>query len=435
MADTPWASWGRYPPAQPRSVRVLRDRYTGLQASPGPMLPYGNGRSYGDVCLNNGGELLATRGLDRFIAFDRGAGILRCEAGVLLADILRLVVLQGWFLPVTPGTQFVTVGGAIANDVHGKNHHQAGSFGCHVRALELLRSDGERLLCSPTQNVPWFAATVGGLGLAGLITWAEIQLAPIANPFLWATSKRFGSLDEFWQINAEAEARYPYAVAWIDCLAQGNAMGRGVFFAGEHAGAQDQLPFFRKREWRVPFDPPISLINRLSLTAFNGLYYHCPFTGQAVLTHYVPFFYPLDSILEWNRIYGHRGFFQYQCVLPPESSRDGLKTLLREIGRGRAGSFLAVLKTFGEIRSPGMLSFPRPGATLALDFPNRGETTLKLFERLDAVVAEAGGALYPAKDARMAPSMFRRGFSAWETFSGFVDPRFSSSFWRRVTEK
>jgi FAD/FMN-containing dehydrogenase len=399
------------------------------------MLAYGNGRSYGDVCLNEGGELLTTRGLDRFISFDRGTGILRCEAGVLLADILRLVVPQGWFLSVTPGTQFVTVGGAIANDVHGKNHHQAGSFGCHVRAFELLRSDGARLLCSSTQNAQWFAATIGGLGLTGLMSWAEIQLAPITNPFLWTSTKRFGSLDEFWQINAEAEARYPYAVSWIDCLAQGDALGRGVLFAGEHAGVQDQLPSLQQRELRVPFDPPISLINRVSLTAFNLLYYHRPLITEPQLTHYSPFFYPLDSILEWNRIYGRTGFFQYQCVLPAESSRDSLKALLREIGRGREGSFLAVMKTFGKVRSPGMLSFPRVGATLALDFPNRGAKTLALFERLDAVVAEAGGALYPAKDARMKPAMFRQGFPAWEAFSNFVDPHFSSSFWRRVTEK
>lgn len=351
-----------------------------------------------------------------------------------LADVLAFTVPQGWFLPVTPGTQYVTIGGAIANDVHGKNHHRAGSFGCHVRVLELLRSDGRRIECGPDQNTDWFAATVGGLGLTGLITWAELQLVPISNPFLWSFTRRFSDLSEFWAFNSEAERRYPYTVAWVDCLAKGPRMGRGIYFAGEHAPAQADLPRYRARRLAIGFELPFSLVNRPSLAAFNFFYYHRPISARPTLTHYVPFFYPLDGIDQWNRIYGRKGFYQYQCVLPRAGERDALKQLLGEIARDGHGSFLAVLKTFGDVRSPGLLSFPRAGVTLALDFPNRDSATHKLFERLDRVVMDAGGALYPAKDARMPAEMFRRGFPAWQEFARYRDPAFSSNFWRRVME-
>ncbi len=430
-------SWNRIPAVRHARTVRLTDRFAPLPRLAGQsdrLLPHGNGRSYGDVCLNADGTLLLTRGLDRFVQFDPARGVVRCEAGVLLSELLALVVPQGWFLPVTPGTQYVTVGGAIANDVHGKNHHRVGTFGCHVRRLELLRSDGERIECGKDRNTEWFAATVGGLGLTGLITWAELQLARIANAFMWARMWRFGDLAEFWDINHEAETRYPYAVAWVDCLAKGRRLGRGIYFAGEHAPAQAALPAVRARRRRIAFDPPFSLVNRPSLAVFNFFYYHRPIPSTCELVHYAPFFYPLDAVEEWNRIYGRRGFYQYQCVLPKTAERDALKELLTEIGRDGQGSFLAVLKTFGPLRSPGMLSFPREGVTLALDFPNRGARTERLFARLDRVVMEAGGALYPAKDARMPPEVFRRSFPAWEEFMHFRDPAFSSSFWRRVAE-
>jgi FAD/FMN-containing dehydrogenase len=399
------------------------------------MLAYGNGRSYGDVCLNAGGTLLLTRGLDRFIQFNAVEGIIRCEAGVLLSELQRLAIPRGWFLPVTPGTQYVTVGGAVANDVHGKNHYRAGSFGCHVRALGLLRSDGSYIECGPHQNREWFAATVGGLGLTGLITWAELQLMPVANPFLVTRAWRFHDLVEFWDLNEAAEQRYAYTVAWVDCLARGRRLGQGIYFAGEHAPATTEAPSYRSRDFQVVFDLPFSLVNRLSLAVFNFIYYHRPIRNKPTVMHYIPFFYPLDAIGQWNRIYGRKGFFQYQCVLPKSNGREGVRMLLDEIGRSGQGSFLAVLKTFGAIRSPGLLSFPREGVTLALDFPNRGTTTRRLFDRLDRVVMEAGGALYPAKDARMPAELFRRGFPEWEKFTRYRDPAFSSDFWRRVAER
>lgn len=427
-------SWNRLPRVAPEAVYALTQRTAIVPDSlPRPMLAYGNGRSYGDVCLTEQGTLLLTRGLDRFIEFDAQHGVLRCEAGVTLAEILALVVPQGWFLSSTPGTRLATIGGAVANDVHGKNHHAVGSFGHHVRALALWRSDGSVIECRPDDHNGWFAATLGGLGLTGLIVWVEIQLMPIQTPWMWVESQRFANLDEFWTLNHHAQARWPYTVAWIDCLATGNAQGRGILLAGQHASSQTTLPTFTERRKRIPVDPPFSLVNRLSLRAFNALYYRQPVTPQGALSHYVPYFYPLDGIQDWNRIYGRQGFYQYQCVIPPGEAETAIAELLKAVARRGEGSFLAVLKHFGNQPSLGMLSFPRPGTTLALDFPNRGEKTLRLLQALDAIVQEAGGALYPGKDARMPASLFQSGYPQWEAFSAYIDPHFSSRFWQRVT--
>lgn len=428
-------SWGRYPVTSEKVV-TLADRHALLPASDMSVLPLGNARSYGDSCLNDGGILLAARGLDHFIAFDPATGVLTCEAGVLFSEILDLSVPQGWFLPVTPGTRFVTVGGAIANDVHGKNHHRAGTFGHHVLAFELLRTDGTRMRCTPTENAAWFAATVGGLGLTGVVTWATIQLRRVAGPWMSAESHRFGNLSEFFELSRASDRDYEYTVSWIDCVASGKALGRGLFSLANHAPASpDTRPTAGTRTLGVPLTPPISLINPLSLRAFNQLYYHRQRKSVVhATTHYQPFFYPLDSIANWNRIYGPRGFLQYQCVVPPEAAEVTMTELVSTISAGGAGSFLAVLKQFGDKPSLGMLSFPRPGTTLALDFPNGGAPTLALLDRLDAIVDGVGGAVYPAKDARMSGAHFRRYFPQWAAFSRFVDPGISSSFWRRVTE-
>lgn len=424
--------WNRYPIVNHAEVLDFEHRQAQLPQVESTMLAFGNGRSYGDVCLNENGTLIQTRKLNKFISFDRSTGRLTCESGVLLKDILDLIVPQGWFLPVTPGTRYVSVGGAIANDVHGKNHHLNGSFGHHLCQFELLRSDGKRLLCSPDQNQEWFNATIGGLGLTGLTTWAEIQLIPIANPYMITKTIRFKNLGEFWQLNSETESSWPYTVAWIDCVAKNKRQGRGILMLGKHAPAQEDLPAWQKTPKRFPVDPPFSLINSISLRAFNTVYYHAPRDKNALLTHYVPYFYPLDSMLEWNRIYGNKGFFQYQCVIPPETSQTGMRSLLNLIAKSGSGSFLAVLKVFGEQSPPGMLSFPRPGATLALDFPNKGASTLKLFREMDAVIRDHGGAIYPAKDARMPSDLFQSAFPLWKEFSQYIDPQFSSSFWRRV---
>lgn len=424
-------SWGRYPRVRQRVI-PLHDRAAPLPQAAELLLPRGNGRSYGDSCLNPDGALLAARGLDRFIAFDAEQGILRCEAGVLLSEILALTVPRGWFLPVTPGTQLVTVGGAIANDVHGKNHHARGSFGDHVAGFELLRSDGSRRWCSPSGHADWFRASVGGLGLTGLLTWAELRLMRVPGPAIAGETLRLANLREFFELSRASDQAYEYTVAWIDCLASGPALGRGLFMRGGHAGGAVAEPPAQS-PLRMPFTPPLPLVNGLSLRAFNTLYYAMPRRSPWRL-HYRPFLYPLDGIRDWNRMYGPAGFLQYQCVVPPGPAEDAVRELLARIARSGQGSFLSVLKLFGGRAAPGLLSFARPGATLALDFPNRGAGTFALLEQLDQVVGQAGGAVYPAKDARMSGASFRRYFPAWERFRAFVDPQFSSGFWRRVME-
>ncbi len=431
MSANPEA-WGRYPRATPARITRLTNRNAPLPESDLPLLVYGNGRSYGDVCLNDGGQVLLARGLDRFITFDPETGVLRAEAGVLLSEILELVVPQGWFLPVTPGTRFVTLGGAVANDVHGKNHHGAGTFGCHVRALELVRSDGSRRVCAPGDNPDWFAATIGGLGLTGLITWVEIQLRAIAGPWIQAESRRFGTLADFFTLAEASDRTHEFTVAWVDCAARGSNLGRGILLSGDFAPGDlgTGKPPQAHGRLTVPVTPPLSLINALSLKVFNALYYRKP--EGAFLSHYAPFFYPLDGIGHWNRIYGPKGFLQYQCVLPPAVAEPALRDLLARIAASGEGSFLAVLKRFGDKTSPGLLSFPRPGVTIALDFPFKGEVTLRLLDSLDAVVAAAGGALYPAKDARMSPEMFNISFPVLGQFIPLLDPGLSSGFWRRI---
>ena len=433
-----WPSWGRFPRVRHAGIVPVRWRgdpldLAGLGA---PVLPRGFGRSYGDSCLNEGGILLDARHLRRFIAFDRERGTLTCEAGVSIAEILALVVPHGWFLPVVPGTQFVSVGGAIANDIHGKNHHRQGSFGCHVRQLELLRSSGERLTCSPDENSALFAATVGGLGLTGLILSAELHLKRIPGRRIAAERIRFASLAEFFRIAGDSDASHEYTVAWVDCLATSRRVGRGVFFRGNPAPAasrHDGRPRSAPR-LRVPFDAPGGVLNPVGLRAFNALYYRLPAGLDRIrAVDYSRFFFPLDRIRDWNRLYGRRGFLQYQCVVPPAHAPEVIQRILHEVSRSRSASFLAVLKNFGDRTSPGMLSFPRPGSTLALDLPQRGDRTFALLDQLDAIVREAGGAVYPAKDARMSAETFQSYFPNWQAFAGLVDPVFSSSFWRRVT--
>lgn len=437
MTDKRYQSWGRYPKVDQEARKLYwRDDLLRTEAIPDTdFLPFGNGRSYGDVCLNDGGTLLDCRTLDRFIRFDPDTGVLRCEAGVLLSEILQLAIEKGWFLPVTPGTQFVTVGGAIANDVHGKNHHKAGTFGCHVRCFELLRSDGARLVCSPEDNTEFYNATIGGLGLTGVITWAEIQLSRINNPYIDYETIRYKNLGEFFALARESDKAYEHTVAWIDCLAKGKHLGRGLFIRGNYAEAlEGKVPKPSAVRLTFPVDPPFPLINHLSLKVFNNLYYRKQWADRVKgLMHYQPFFYPLDAIYAWNRIYGSKGFFQYQCAVPVDRMEEAIFEILVRIGNAGIGSFLAVLKLFGEKSSPGLLSFPMPGATLALDFPNNGEKTLRLLDQLDDVTRSAGGRVNPSKDARMRAEDFQEGYPNWRTMKMYIDPRISSSFWRRVT--
>lgn len=423
----------------PHAVYGLHSRYDRFPELPpeSTVLPFGNGRSYGDSCLNVGGALLQTRALDRFIHFDRDTGVFACEAGVLLADILRVAVPAGWFLPVVPGTCYVTVGGAIANDVHGKNHHRAGTFGGHVLRLELLRSNGERLRCSAVENPEWFAATVGGLGLTGVVTHAQLQLRRVPGSRVNLETLRFANLDEFFGLCEESDRNFEYTVAWIDCLSRGKHLGRGILQRANHAPDEAPRQPVASGKMVVPFAPPLSLVNGVSLRLFNTLHYHRQGAGLTRSSgSFQSFLFPLDRILHWNRLYGPRGFYQYQCVIPAPASREAAAQLLTAIARSGLGSFLAVLKRFGAASSSGMLSFPREGVTLALDFPNsKGPAVGQLFAALDVIVSAVGGRLYPAKDGRMPGTLFRSGYPRWQEFVQYIDPLCSSSFWRRVTEQ
>ena len=426
------SSWGRLS-AEPHHVFSARDLpalQQALRHSSNPGLAHGMGRSYGDACLNPGGTLWLTGGLDHFIAFNEDNGRLVCEAGVLLRDIQRLAVPRGWMLPVTPGTQLVTVGGAIANDVHGKNHHVLGSFGDHVLRLTLLRTNGETIECGPHERSDWFAATVGGVGLTGIITQAELQLRRTPGPWLDTETLAYANLDEFFQLADASEAHWEHTVSWIDCISGGG--GRGVFMRGNPiVTAPRPLPTAQQRT--MPLVSPVSLVNRLSLRPFNMAYYHLKkWRAGRAITHYEAFFYPLDNLLEWNRMYGPRGFFQYQSVVPRAVGRDAIQAMLREIARSGDGSFLAVLKTFGNRQPVGMLSFAQPGVTLALDFPNHGARTHRLFERLDAIVRAAQGRIYLAKDARMPRELFEAGYPRLPEFLPYRDPGISSGLSRRL---
>lgn len=430
-----YQSWGRHPKAYDQTIIPMRSIASPLSSTPPKtVLPYGLGRSYGDSCLNEGNALIPTHHLTNFMAFDASSGILKAEAGVSLAMILDTFVPRGWFLPVSPGTKFVTLGGAVANDIHGKNHHVAGTFGCHVHRFELIRSSGERLICSPTENSGLFAATIGGMGLTGLITWVEIKLHPIRSPYLDTRTTKFRNLDEFFDISRESDSQFEYSVSWVDCTSEGPNLGRGLFMAGNFSErTKPKAP----RSLAIPFpcQAPSWLLNSFFMRSFNTLYYNKQINRVVEgLTHYEPFFYPLDSILNWNRMYGARGFFQYQFVVPFEQDRGIIKEIFERITRSKRASFLAVLKTFGDIASPGIMSFPRKGVTLALDFPNDGAPTLALMDELDSIVLAAGGNVYPAKDARMSRHVFEASHPRLTEFKKHVDPQFSSSLWRRVTE-
>jgi FAD/FMN-containing dehydrogenase len=427
-------SWGRYP-KHPAELHPLfwKEDFPAPVAPESKMLAVGMGRSYGDVCLLQHGILLQTPNLDRLISFDSQTGRLRCEAGVTLAQILDFAVPRGWFLPVSPGTKYVTVGGAIANDIHGKNHHVAGTFGLHTLCFELVRSDGTHVLCSPTENAEWYAATIGGLGLTGLISWAEVQMRPIVSRRIRYHSTKFVGLDEFLALSQES-AHQEYSVAWIDCVSQGRNFARGLFLAGEHDENPGPLTPLDKPRVVMPFDLPAFALNRSSVGAFNTLYYHKQIgKRRSGLTDYEPFFYPLDRILQWNRLYGSQGLLQFQCVLPFDSGTLGMTDLLQAITASGLGSFLAVIKVFGDAVSPGIMSFPVPGITLALDFPIRREVSFALLDRLADITADFGGRMYPAKDACMSATHFQQFYPQWQQFSVYVDPAFSSSFWQRVT--
>jgi len=409
------SGWGRFPTAESDVVRVERqsDLSSLLQAGD-RMIPRGLGRSYGDASFLSTGQTIEIGRLNRMLAFDPGTGVLSCEAGVTIDELLAHFVPRGFFPPVTPGTRFVTLGGALACDVHGKNHHRDGSISRHVIGFELLTGNGARVHCSREANADLFWATLGGLGLTGIITEVTLRMKPIETSFISVDYDRASNLDHALEL-FQSDADYLYSVAWIDCLSKGDAMGRSVLMRGNPAtraqlsSGTEALRSGREGRLAVPFDLPGSVLNGGTIRAFNEAYYRRhPRQARDQISHYQPFFYPLDGIRNWNRMYGRHGFLQYQFVVPETEGAEGLKAIMREIVYGGGASFLAVLKRFGETESEQLLSCPRPGYTLALDFPARHSGVFPLLDRLDEMVADLGGRVYLAKDSRLKPELLRR---------------------------
>lgn len=425
-ADTRYRPWGL--PGRGSACDAVPAQ--AFAATDGAVLPFGAGRSYGDSCTVRAGTLLDARPGARVDSFDPASGRLTADAGVSLGA-LQAAIAPTHVLPVTPGTQFATLGGAIANDVHGKNHHRRGSFGAHVTALTLRRSDREGPLHLEPGD-PLFAATIGGMGMTGLIEHATLSCLAVPSPMIEQTTVRLQSLADYFARAEEADARHEYAVAWIDSLAAGETLGRGHLITGDHVAAD--MPAHRaKRRLSVPFTPPVPALNALTLRAFNTLYFkRVPKEGSRRVVAPEPFFYPLDAVRDWNRLYGPRGLHQHQAVLPFANAREAVGEMLRLTQRHRHGSFLTVLKRLGESRSPGLISFARPGVTLTLDFPDRGARTLELLAALDDIALQAGGALNPYKDRRMSAEAFDRSMPRWREVEALRDPQIVSDFWRRT---
>ena len=438
---TPLSGWGRYPvvacavehPGDPAAAQTLAARLPDLIAR-------GNGRSYGDASLNRNATLDVRR-LDRLLAFDATTGTLTCESGVLLSELIDAMLPQGWFPPVTPGTKFVTIGGMIASDVHGKNHHGAGSFCDHLDWLELATGGGPPIRCSATENANLFAATCGGMGLTGVILRAAFHMLRVETAMVRQRTIHAPNLAAAMTL-FENTSDWTYAVAWIDCLAAGAALGRSVLLLGEHATVEElapdrrAAPFARpvRRAKRLPVDFPSFALSRTSVKLFNKVYYAAQRPGDRLVA-LDPFFYPLDALLDWNRMYGRGGFVQYQCVIPLAASAAGLRALLEEISATGNASFLAVLKRMGS-KSFGMLSFPQEGYTLALDFPATA-ASFALIARLDAITAHHGGRVYLAKDACLTAERFTASYPRLQEFRAILDRtgdgrRFSSNLSNRL---
>jgi FAD/FMN-containing dehydrogenase len=393
-------------------------------------LARGNGKSYGDSAHNGAGVLVRSSERARIVSFDAGTGLLTAEPGVSLGDIILKIAPHGWFLPVTPGTKHVTLGGAIANDVHGKNHHRRGSFGCHVVSLDLLRSDGILRRCSVLENPELFRATIGGFGLTGLIVSATVKMmrAPVID--VAESVSRFGSLREYLDLAEDADARNEYCVAWLD---QWSSKGRGLLLAANHAKQGEYKPHPPKPLLSIPFKPPVNCLNSLTLRAFNSVYFNAKGRNPGpVETGYDGYFYPLDQVGNWNYLYGPKGLYQHQSVIPVDAARQVLPELLQASRKAGQASFLTVLKRFGDITSPSLTPFARSGYTLTLDFPNRGAKTLKLLQELDHITIGSGGAVNAYKDARMSPHTFAASYPGWRQLEALRDPAFKSDFWVRT---
>ena len=412
------SGWGLYPRV---AASVQRARYLSdlCRAVAAPILPQGNCRSYGDGCLYE--RVVSTLPLKHLLDFDRSCGLLYAQAGITLAEIIRFALPQGFFLPVTPGTKFPTLGGCIAADVHGKNHHAEGSIAAFVESLDMVLADGSTVRCSRSQRADLFWATLGGMGLTGFIYAATLRLKKVPSAYIRQRAIKTANWAETCRVCLEAQQQYTYSVAWIDGLQTGRQLGRGRVLLGEHASecelkGKPPFPVHGDGGWAVPFFLPGRVLNAQVLKAFNALYYHRQVRRATdALVHYDPYFYPLDAVRGWNRLYGRRGFLQYQVAVPYPDGAEVIADLLGRIARQGMASFLAVFKSFGP-PSDGLLSFPLAGHTLSLDIPLRDAGTIPFLRALNKTVVEAKGRVYLAKDAILEKEDFAAMYPQLEQF-------------------
>ena len=410
-------NWGMYPKTQANLLE--ENRYANvsqLVTDAETLIARGNGKCYGDSSLQS--TIFSSLSLNKVLDFNEAQGVITCQSGMVLDDILSIIVPRGFFLPVTPGTKFITIGGAVASNIHGKNHHKEGSIGEHLMAIKLIDEQGQIIHCSKSENTELFQRTIGGMGLTGIILEVTFQLKPIQTSYIQQKSIKAKNLDEITEL-FEKYQDYTYSVAWIDCLAKGKHVGKSILMLGEHTTLEqlpqklqkDPLSIHPTGQINIPFNFPTFTLNQLSVKAFNTLYYAKQFKKEINnITHYNPYFYPLDALSNWNRLYGKNGFTQYQFVLPFEKGKEGMHKILSKIANVGEASFLAVLKTFGNKDSfCAPISFPMPGYTLALDF-RVSEKVFKLLNELDQLVIEYGGRLYLTKDARMSREMMQKTY-------------------------
>lgn len=405
------SGWGGYPKHEaqilmPHSCSALKEEVQEKKT----LIPRGMGRSYGDSA--NASVVLHTISCDHFIDFDTNLGLLTAEAGITLREILKVIIPKGWFLPVTPGTSYTTLGGAISSDVHGKNHHIAGTFGNHVKSINVMLGTGDIIKASIEENIDLFLATCGGMGLTGVIVSATIQLIPIRSSYINQKTIKADCIETVCEA-FEANINSTYSVAWIDCLARGKDLGRSVLFLGEHSKIGG-LELTMKNSIAMPFYTPSVLLNRLTIKAFNNAYWYKAKHNKTQTIPIMPYFYPLDSIGSWNKLYGKQGFVQFQFVLPKADGVTNMKLILTKISQNGAGSFLAVLKQFGK-HNNNFLSFPIEGYTLALDFKIT-KNTISLLSKLENIVADFGGRIYLTKDSLMKEALFKKTYPKWKEF-------------------
>lgn len=433
------SNWSKYPTLSVEEILFTdRDIAKKVLKEKQELIARGNGRCYGDASLSS--NVMSTLKYNKILGFDIEKGTFKCQSGVTLDDILDIIVPNGWFLPVTPGTKYITIGGAVSSDVHGKNHHVDGSFSNHIINIEILLANGEVVHCSPNTNEDLFHATCGGMGMTGLILSVEFYLKRIETAYINQKQIKAKNLEEIldlFQVYKDAT----YSMSWIDCLKKGNSFGRSILMVGEHAKKEEvkiknPLLILKKNKLNVPFSLPSITLNKYSVRAFNFFYYNKNLKKEiSNIIPYEPFFYPLDAILNWNRMYGKNGFVQYQFVLPLESSRQGLIDILTRISNKGIGSFLAVLKLFGKQDS--LISFPMEGYTLALDIPIR-KGLFEFLDELDKIVMNYGGRIYLSKDARMKKEVFLSTYPNIDKFKFIIkkynsNSLFSSELSKRLT--